>query len=135
MNHKLLIEDIMFRTTKSRNSDRCCEKTSFYVHTNVNEASRACRKSRYCNTAALHCTSRKTGKKTLTYFRYKNAKYGLIIRGTLIKIELQHSGSNTMTFIISQRDRSCVLKFYSAQRSFFPFYVSRFGLSDARMQR
>ena len=56
---------------------------------------------------------------------YKIAKYGLIIHGTLIKIEFQHSASNIMTFIISQRDRSCVPKFYSAQRFFFIFiYVN-----------
>lgn len=55
---------------------------------------------------------------------YKIAKYGLIIHGTLIKIELQHSASNTMTFIISQRDRSCVPKFYSAQRFFLSSFIS-----------
>lgn len=62
--------------------------------------------------------------KRLICIHYKIAKYGLIIHGTLIKIEFQHSASNTMTFIISQRDRSCVPKFYSAQRFFLSSFMS-----------
>ena len=50
---------------------------------------------------------------------------GLIIRGTLIKIELQHSASNTMTFIITTRQvlRANVLVHCSAFSFSFLFLL------------
>lgn len=116
MNRRLLNEE---NVSHDRLSDRCYEK-SFFLCTHE------CKWSPERLAIAIPPLSvslpHARQVKRLLRIRYKNAKYGLIIRGTLIKIELQHSGSNTMTFIISQRDRSCVLKFYSAQRSLFSFF-------------